>query len=119
MPQLPILIALALAVGTAPRDSRLSHAIAVYEGAEFAAARDLLLELIDAPDLPLAERAEARSYAAAAYLALGDPASARLQLRALARERPEARPSPATFPPELLKIAAEVWEDAERRRLPT
>ena len=100
----------------AARDARLSAAVDRYELAKFAAARDALVELIDDPALTKQERADVRTYLAACYLALSDKGSARLQLRALEKEQPEARPPPATFTPELNALVAEVWSEGEKRR---
>jgi hypothetical protein len=100
----------------AARDARLTTAIDRYESAKFAAARDALLELVDAPGLSDEDRAETRTYLAACFLALKDRGSARLQLRELAREQPAAKPSPATFAPDVIALSNEVWAEMEKRR---
>ncbi|MBL8954320.1 MAG: hypothetical protein JNK82_26315, partial [Myxococcaceae bacterium] len=100
----------------AARDARLAAAIDRYETAKFTAARDALIELVDRPELEETERIDARTYLAACYLELRDRGSAKLQLRELARRFPGARPSPATFAPELISLANEVWAELEKWR---
>lgn len=102
----------------AAREGRLAAAVERYESARFVAARDGLLELVDDGQLSTADRIDARTYLAACYLALKDRGSARLQLRELARAHPEAMPSPATFTPELIALADEVWAELEKRKPP-
>ena len=109
-----LLVAL-LSLGAVERDARVSAAIDRYETGAIAKARDALIDLVDAPGLSDADRADVRAYLAACYLAQKDAASARLQLRQLAREQPNAKPSPAVFSPDLLKLADEIWADAEKR----
>lgn len=108
-------LALVLSI-LAAADARVSAAIDRYEVAQFAVARDALIELVDAPGLSKPDRAEVRTYLAACYLALGDKASARLTLRALEKDQPEARPSPATFTPEFNLLVNDVWTEGEKRR---
>ena len=100
----------------AARDARLERALDHYDSARFADAREVLVDLLEAPGLTTADRTEVRTYLAACYLALGDKASARLQLRELARERPDARPSPAAFTPDFIALSNDVFADAEKRR---
>lgn len=100
----------------AARDARLEKALDQYDSARFAEARDVLVDLLEAPGLTIADRTEVRTYLAACYLALGDKGSARLQLRELARERPDSRPSPAAFTPDFIALANDVFADAEKRR---
>lgn len=100
----------------AARDARLEKALDHYDSARFADARDVLVELLEAPGLSVADRTEVRTYLAACYLSLGDKASARLQLRELARERPDSRPSPAAFTPDFIALSNDVFADAEKRR---
>lgn len=102
----------------AARDVRLTAAVERYESARFAAARDTLIELVDDGELSTTDRIEARTYLAACYLALKDRGSARLQLRELARAHPEAMPSPASFAPDLIALASEVWAELEKRKPP-
>ncbi len=102
----------------AARDGRLAAAVERYESARFVQARDALLELVDDGELSTAERIEARTYLAACYLALKDRGSARLQLRELARQHPEAMPSPASFTPELVALADDVWDEVQKRKPP-
>jgi hypothetical protein len=102
----------------AARDGRLAAAVERYESARFTQARDALLELVDDGELSTADRIEARTYLAACYLALKDRGSARLQLRELARQHPEAMPSPASFTPELIALADDVWEEVQKRKPP-
>ena len=100
----------------AARDARLEKALDHYDSARFADAREVLVDLLEAPGLTTADRTEVRTYLAACYLSLGDKASARLQLRELARERPDSRPSPAAFTPDFIALANDVFADAEKRR---
>ena len=102
----------------AARDGRLAAAVERYESARFLAARDALIDLVDDGRLSTADRIEARTYLAACYLALKDRASARLQLRELARAHPEALPSPASFTPELIALADDVWAEMQKRKPP-
>ena len=102
----------------AARDGRLAAAVERYESARFVAARDALIDLVDDGRLSTSDRIEARTYLAACYLALKDRASARLQLRELARAHPGAPPSPASFTPELIALADEVWAELEKRKPP-
>lgn len=102
----------------AARDGRLAAAVERYESARFVLARDALLELVDDGELSTADRIEARTYLAACYLALKDRGSARLQLRELARQHPEAMPSPASFTPELVALADDVWDEVQKRKPP-
>jgi hypothetical protein len=110
------LLVLAL-LSAEPRDARLGAAVAHYEAAEFAAAKDALIDLLDVPALSKRDHAEVRAYLAASYLALKDKKSAKLQLKELAQEQPDARPSPAKFGPDLMTLANDVWSDAERKRV--
>ena len=98
----------------AAHDARLAAAIDRYESARFAQARDRLIELIDAPRLSTEEQIAVRTYLAASYFALKDKGSARLQLKELARRHPGAKPSPATFAPEFIALANEVWAEAAK-----
>src|SRR5258707_3875885 len=100
-----LLLVAVLSAAPIERDARVRVAIDLYESAELMKARDALLELVGAADLSRADHADVRAYLAASYLALADPASARLQMRELAREEPAARPSPARFGPDLIKLA--------------
>jgi hypothetical protein len=100
----------------AARDARLEKALDHYDSARFAQARDVLVDLLEVPGLSVADRTEVRTYLAACYLALGDKGSAKLQLRELARERPDSRPSPAAFTPDFIALANDVFSDAEKRR---
>lgn len=100
----------------AARDARLEGALDHYDSARFADARDVLVDLLETPGLSVADRTEVRTYLAACYLSLGDKSSAKLQLRELARERPDSRPSPAAFTPDFIALANDVFSDAEKRR---
>jgi hypothetical protein len=110
-----LLLTLLAAVPTG-QGARLDAAIAQYEAAHFAQARNALIDLLEEPGLEPSFDARARGYLAATYLAMGDPKSAQRELRMLARQHPEAKPSRATFPPDLLTMADEIWADAEKRR---
>ena len=112
---MPVVLLLSL---LAARDARLGAAIDRYESAKFAGARDALIDLVDRPELPEPDRIDARTYLAACYLAVKDRGSAKLQLRELARRFPNAKPSPATFAPDMIALADEVWAELERWRPP-
>ncbi len=112
------LVALLLSAVLGAQDARVQRGIDLFVAGEFARARDTLVTLVDAPDLPKAERAVARGYLAAAYHALGDAASARAQLLALARESPEARLAPALFGPDLVSLAEQARTDVAQEPRP-
>ena len=99
----------------AARDPRLDAAIEHYELANFGKARDALIELLEAP-LSADDKSVARTYLAATYFALGDKASARLQLRDLARETPSGKPAPLAFPSGFNALADEVFASVEKQR---
>jgi hypothetical protein len=108
-----------LAAGPTERDARLSAAIGRYETAQFAKARDALLHLVDEDGgLNPSDHAEALCYLAASYLALGDRGSAMAQLRLLARKHPEAHPSVAAFPRDVVALANEMRAEVARSPAP-
>jgi hypothetical protein len=106
-----------LAAVPSERDARLAAAIARYETAQFTKAREALLVLVeDGSGLKPSDHADARCYLAASYLALGDRPSAKSQLRWLAREQPDARPSAAAFPPDVIALASEARVEIEKQQ---
>lgn len=104
------LLGLLLATAALAADERLDDAIELFNRAEFAKARDRLVGLADAPNLSDASRQKALTYLAASYHALGDSASAKAQLKLLARRYPKATVDPDTFLPEVLAL----WKQAKR-----
>lgn len=104
------LLGLLLATAALAADERLDDAIELFNRAEFAKARDRLVGLSDAPNLSDASRQKALTYLAASYHALGDSASAKAQLKLLARRYPKAKVDPDTFLPEVIAL----WKQARR-----
>jgi hypothetical protein len=79
-----------------------------YEGGDYARAVPLLQQVAAQPSRPLAERAQARLYLAAAQQMLGDVSAARTQLDLLFREVPDQALDPAAFVPEFIQLAESV-----------
>lgn len=103
----------------ADTDARVQAGIELYRGGQFAQARDALVTAVGLPILTVQERQRARIYLAAAYHALGDGASARAQLLALAREAPSFEVEPGVFPQALVTLADEArLEVAQEPRPP-
>jgi hypothetical protein len=102
---LPLLLLLLSASAHAAGDSRIERAIIYFQEADFLPAKDILLALVEAPELSEEERIRARSYLAASYYELGDEPAARQQLRLLALAHPSARLDPGVFLPELVALA--------------
>lgn len=121
MARLAVLLLLTLSTAaSANAELRVSEAIRLYDGGEFAAAKDTLVTVVDSPRLSDAQRARARIYLSASYYALGDIASAKAQLLALARAHPDATIDPALFVPELVALFDDAREEvrAETPRPP-
>jgi hypothetical protein len=113
-------VALLVAMALGAQDARVQRGIDLLDEGEPAAARDVLVSVVDAPALSHADRVEARTHLAAAYHALGDVASARAQLLALARQAPDARLDAGRFPPDLVALAEAARRDvADEPRPPT
>jgi hypothetical protein len=104
------LVGLVIATTALAGEQRIEDAIEQFNRAEFARARDLLVDLADSPEFSDAQRLTARMYLAASYHALGDLASAKAQLKLLARQQPKAKVDPDTFLPEVIAL----WEQARR-----
>lgn len=104
-------ISLALILGPlavhAETDARVRAGVELYQSGQYAQARDALVTTVGLPALSSRERQRARVFLAAAYHALGDAASARAQLLAVAREVPNLVLDPNDFPAELVALADE------------
>jgi len=88
----------------AATDQRVRKAMDLFDRAEFTKAKDLLVGLVDAPELPDEDRLQARIYLAASYYGLGDRASAKAQFLILARRYPRAELDPYLFLPEVVDL---------------
>src|SRR5437868_9177086 len=88
----------------AARDQRVLKAIDLFDRAEFTRAKDLLVTLVDAPQLSDEDRLQARVYLAASYYGLGDRASAKAQFLVLVRRYPRVELDPGLFLPEVVDL---------------
>lgn len=79
-----------------------------YEGGDYARAVPLLQQAAGQASRPVAERAQARLYLAAAQQMLGDVTAARTQLDLLFREVPDQPLDAAAFVPEFIQLAESV-----------
>jgi hypothetical protein len=99
-------------------DARVASAIENYNLGEYAAANSALTPLADDPALSPADRQEARTYLAATKFALGDPDEAKRQLKKLFAEFPEAEMDPASFVPDLVRLAQQTKSEVAKARAP-
>jgi hypothetical protein len=88
----------------AARDQRVLKAIDLFDRAEFTRAKDLLVTLVDAPQLSDEDRLQSRIYLAASYYGLGDRASAKAQFLVLVRRYPRVELDPGLFLPEVVDL---------------
>jgi hypothetical protein len=88
----------------AARDQRVLKAIDLFDRAEFTRAKDLLVTLVDAPQLSDEDKLQSRIYLAASYYGLGDRASAKAQFLVLVRRYPRVELDPGLFLPEVVDL---------------
>jgi hypothetical protein len=88
----------------AARDQRVLKAIGYFDRAEFTRAKDLLVTLVDAPQLSDEDKLQSRIYLAASYYGLGDRASAKAQFLVLVRRYPRVELDPGLFLPEVVDL---------------
>ena len=103
----------------AARDQRVLKAIGFFDRAEFTRAKDLLVTLVDAPQLSDEDRLQARIYLAASYYGLGDRASAKAQFLTLVRRYPRVELDPGLFLPEVVDLFQQARMEVLKEGPPT